>query len=377
MATFRESLRRFLADHHPGIPPRDRDERWAWQRRWAAHLVDEGWAGPSWPRRYGGMELSLDDQVAYHEEYAAAGVPRHPGVNLGTVGPTIILHGTDAQRERFLRPMLRADELWAQGFSEPDAGSDLRSLTTRAPRDGDDYVVSGHKVWSSDADRSHWLFALVRTGPPDGITYLLVDLESPGIEVRPLRDMTGSSGFCEVVLDRVRVPIANRVGEDGEGWRIARTSLGHERSAASVARAYSYRRTVDELHALARRLGRARDPVMRQRLADAEIGVRLLALNARRVLATVSAGGEPGPASSASRLFHALFEQRLHELAVDLTGADALLSARDPAAVDGGRWTWGFLRTRASTIGAGTAEVQRNTLAERVLGLPSEPAVGN
>ena len=366
-----KELAEFVRTHHPGRAPRDPAERLAWSRTWAATLYDHGWAGPAWPKQWGGLELPLAEQVRYHQVLAAAGVPMHPNPNLGTVGPTIILHGTDAQRERFLAPMLRGDELWAQGFSEPDAGSDLPSLTTRAERTGDGYVVTGTKVWSTIADVADWMFALVRTGPAGsgrcGISYLLVDLSSPGISIHPIRDMTGRSGFSEVRFDDVHVSFENLVGQENGGWAIARTSLGHERSAASAARAHRYERIVAELIALAPEA----DAVVRQRLADVWTRAKLLTLLSQRSLAAVLRDGDPGPASSVSRLFHARFEQQLHELAVELAGARGMLAASDAAAVERGRWTWGFLRTRASTIGAGTAEIQLTTIGERVLGLPS------
>lgn len=370
-------LRTFLRSHHPGPAPRGRDERLSWQQAWAATLFDAGWAGPAWPRRWGGMELGLLEQVAYHREVAAAGAPAHPCPNLGTIGPTLIVHGTDAQRARYLRPLLRGDELWAQGFSEPDAGSDLAALATTARRDGDHYEVTGTKVWSTMADRSHWLFALVRTGPPgsgrSGISYLLIDLRSPGVTVSPIRDLTGSAGFCEVRLDGVRVPLEQRVGAENGGWPIARTSLGHERSAASAARAHRYLEIVSELVSLAVERGRHREPTVRQQLAELHTLATILRIAASRALDTVLRDGQPGASSSTTRLFHALFEQRLHEVAVDVLGMHGALVGRGPDVVQGGRWTWGFLRTRASTIGAGTAEIQRTTIAERVLGLPREP----
>jgi alkylation response protein AidB-like acyl-CoA dehydrogenase len=378
LAHFRTELRAFLATNRPGRPPADRAARLHHEREWAALLADRGWAAPAWPRRWGGMELPVADQLVYHEEMARARVPTHPSPNSFIVGAAILRHGTDVQRERFLRPMLRGDELWCQGFSEPGAGSDLASLRTRAVRDGDAYTVTGQKLWTSRAADADWMFTLVRTGTAEagqeGISYLLVDMRSPGLSVRPLRDMTGGAFFAEVFLDGVRVPMANRVGDENQGWLITRTSLGHERSTSRVALAVRYRRVVDELIALARTLGRTGDPVVRQRLARIEIDVRLLVLTFARVAAAVAAGGEPGPASSVSRLFLAGFEQRLHELAVELTGAHGLLAAGDAHAVERGRWTWGLLKTRASTIGAGTAEIQRTTIAEQLLGLPREPA---
>lgn len=373
---FRSRVRAFLGANDPGRGPRDPAQRLAWQRDWAALLVEEGFAAPTWPKAWGGMDLPLADQVVYHEEFAQVRRPPHPGPGIFVVGPTIIKHGTDDQRKRFLRPALRGDLIWAQGFSEPEAGSDLPSLRTRAVLDGDDYVVSGQKIWITNARNADWLFALVRTGSQEarqhGISYLLIDLSSPGVTVRPLRDMTGGSSFSEIFFDEVRVPRADLVGEENNGWSIARTSLGHERSTAGVASAMRYRRIVDELYELAASLGRTDDAALRQRLAQVEVDVRLITLNNMRTLSTALAGNEPGAVSSIGRLMLAEFEKRLHELAVDLIGAPAMLAPRDPYSVQRGRWVTGFLATRASTIGAGTAEIQRNTLAEHVLGLPRD-----
>lgn len=373
---FREHLHGFLAAHHPGRRPKERGERLAWQKAWLATLFDAGYAGPSWPREYGGMELSFARQVIYQEEYAKARVPRPLGTGLGIAAPTIIKYGGAAQKERFLRPMLRGDEVWAQGYSEPGAGSDLSALRTAARRDGDDYVVDGQKVWTSAADIADILFTLVRTGPPEsgakGISYLLVDAHAPGVTVRPLRDLTGDAQFCEVFFDGVRVPVANRIGEENGGWPLVRTSLGHERAAGAMNQAALYRRVLDELIELARRRGATADPLVRDRLADLEMRVRIMRYTGTRTIADIMAKGEPGPASSTSRLFIATFEQDLHEFAVELLGAHGVLGRHDPHAVERGRWVWGFLRTRASTIGAGTAEIQRNTIAEKLLGLPRE-----
>lgn len=373
---FREHLHGFLAAHHPGRRPKERGERLAWQKAWLATLFDAGYAGPSWPCEYGGMELSFARQVIYQEEYARARVPRPLGTGLGIAAPTIIKYGSAAQKQRFLRPMLRGDEVWAQGYSEPGAGSDLSALRTAARRDGDDYVVDGQKVWTSAADIADILFTLVRTGPPEsgakGISYLLVDAHAPGVTVRPLRDLTGDAQFCEVFFDGVRVPVANRIGEENGGWPLVRTSLGHERAAGAMNQAALYRRVLDELIELARRRGATADPLVRDRLADLEMRVRIMRYTGTRTIADIMAKGEPGPASSTSRLFIATFEQDLHEFAVELLGAHGVLGRHDPHAVERGRWVWGFLRTRASTIGAGTAEIQRNTIAEKLLGLPRE-----
>jgi len=353
-------------------------ERFEWQRRWASDLASHGWAGPAWPREWGGMGLPLSDQVAYHEEMAHARLPGHPSSSVNIIGPTLIRHGTDEQRRRFLTPMLAADEIWCQGFSEPDAGSDLPSLTTRATRADDIYILTGHKVWTTNAMRADWMFALVRTGDQQarerGLTYLLVDMHAPGVEVRRLRDITGGYHFGEVFLTDVAVPATRRVGDEGDGWRIARTSLGLERSTAFVGNTIRYQRIMGELCDLAVTTGRSRDPILRQRLARLETMARLGAINGSRTVEHALRHGEVGPTSSVTRLLHSLLEQEIHEVAMDVIGAAGMLGRQDPGAVQGGRWVWGFLQTRASTIGAGTSEIQRNTIAEQVLGLPHEPA---
>ncbi|MCL2583334.1 MAG: acyl-CoA dehydrogenase family protein [Streptosporangiales bacterium] len=376
---FRRELSVFLASHHPGRPPKSatRKEIADWQRQWSATLYDHGFAGPSWPGAYGGMDLDLERQIAYYDAIARARVPRHPGNGPGIAGPTIITYGTPEQRERYLRPMLRGDEIWAQGFSEPEAGSDLPSLRTSARRDGGEYVVSGQKTWSSGADIADMMILLVRTGTREsrsrGITYLLVDLASPGITVRTIRDMAGGEHFCEVFFDDVRVPVANRVGEENGGWRVARASLGHERAARALSQAMLFRRVFDELVAVLKERGAFRDETARDRVAQLEIGVRIMTLSAQRTIDDIRRTGTPGAASSTSRLYQALLEQRLYELAMELLGPDALLTGKDPGAVQRGRWVRNYLSSRAATIGTGTAEIQRNTIAENVLGLPKEP----
>jgi acyl-CoA dehydrogenase len=344
-------------------------------RAWHAELVDHQLAAPGWPRAVGGLELPLADQLDYYRMTTDAGAPPHPCPLSFILAPTLIAHGTHEQKNRFLEPLLRADEFWCQGFSEPGAGSDLSSLSTRAVRDGDVYRVTGQKVWTSMADRAHWMFALVRTGsgekPSDGITYLLIPMNSPGITVRPLRDISGAAHFAEVFLDEVEVPVENRVGDEGAGWSIMRTSLGHERATAFLADEFKYRRTVDRVMDLivARQL--ADDPLVRQDVARLESGVRTIAANSARALAAVLRGEDPGGVASVNRLVKSEFEQHMHALALRAVGPYAALGSRAPDAVDNGRWTFGYLMSRATTIGAGTAEIQRNTIAESVLGLPS------
>ena len=376
---FRARLRDFLTSNHPGRPPKEPAEKIAWHKAWLATLFDAGFAGPSWPREYGGMALDFAKQVVYQEEFARARVPGPLGTGLGIAAPTIIKYGTAEQKERFLRPMLRGDSVWAQGYSEPEAGSDLQALRTTARRDGDEYVVNGQKVWNSSAEIADIIFTLVRTGTQDsrqnGISYLLVDAHAPGVTVRPLRDLTGDANFTEIFYEDVRVPVANRIGEENEGWTLVRTSLGHERSAGAMNQAAMYRRVLDELIQLVRERGITADPLVRDTLADLEIRVRLMRYSGMRTISDIAAKGEPGPASSTTRLFNVTFEQDLHEVAVELLGEYGALGRRDSLAVQRGRWVWGFLRTRASTIGAGTAEIQRNTIAEQVLGLPRDPAM--
>lgn len=377
--SFRRRLRSFIEEHHLGKPPRGKSDRLAWQKEWCALLADNGYAGPSWPTRYGGMDLPFGQQVVYAEELARARVPRQPGTGVIIAAPTIITYGTEEQKDRWLRPLLRADVVWAQAFSEPDAGSDLPSLRTRAVLDGDEYVVNGQKVWSSWAQGADALFALVRTGTVEsrdkGISYLIIDADSSGVEVRPITDISGVSEFCEITFDDVRVPVSNRIGDENGGWSIARTSLGHERAAGALNQARFYRRITDELIALARERDVSDHPIMRQRLAGIESDVRIMGYFGERTISEIIERGDVGPTSSVSRLLNSLVEQRLHETALDLTGSYGMLGRLDPEAVEGGRWAWGFLRTRASTIGAGTSEIQRNTIAERILGLPRDPTV--
>jgi alkylation response protein AidB-like acyl-CoA dehydrogenase len=349
-------------------------------RAWHAELVGHGLAAPGWPRSAGGLELPLADQLDYYRMTTDAGAPPHPCPLSFILAPTLIAHGTQQQKGRFLVPLLRADEFWCQGFSEPGAGSDLSSLSTRAVRDGDVYRVTGQKVWTTMADRADWMFALVRTGPPgrstDGITYLLIPMNSPGITVRPLRDISGATHFAEVFLDDVEVPVENRVGDEGAGWSIMRTSLGHERATAFLADEFKYRKTADRVIGLVVSRQLTDDPLVRQDVARLESGVRTIAANSARALAAVLRGEDPGGVASVNRLVKSEFEQDMHALALRAVGPYAALSSRAPDNVDNGRWTFGYLMSRATTIGAGTAEIQRNTIAESVLGLPSHRGEG-
>ena len=358
----------------------EKPDRIAVARAWHAELVDRGLAAPGWPREVGGLDLSLADQLDYYRMTTDAGAPPHPCPLSFILAPTLIAHGRREQKDRFLTPLLRADEFWCQGFSEPGAGSDLSSLSTRAVRDGDLYRVTGQKVWTTMADRADWMFALVRTGsgdkPSDGITYLLIPMKTPGITVRPLRDISGAAHFAEVFFDDVVVPVDNVVGDEGAGWSIMRTSLGHERATAFLADEFKYRRTVDRVIDLVVSQGLDEHPLVRQDVARLESGVRTIAANSARALAAVLRGEDPGGVASVNRLVKSEFEQHMHALALRAAGPYAALGSRAPDAVDNGRWTFGYLMSRATTIGAGTAEIQRNTIAESVLGLPSHRGEG-
>lgn len=375
---WRARLRQLLDDyrHEPQVV----GDRIHAARAWQSRLVDEKLAAPGWPKSVGGMELPLEEQLEYYRITTAAGVPPHPCPLSFIVAPTLIAHGTEQQKARFLEPLLRAEEFWCQGFSEPAAGSDLASLTTRAVRDNSAYRVTGHKVWTSMADRADWMFALVRTGPAgrgtDGITYLLIPMDTPGIEVRPLRDISGATHFAEVFLDDVKVAIEHRVGDEGNGWAIMRTSLGHERATAFLADEFKYRKTTDRVIALVRAQQLDADPMVRQAVARLEFGVRTIAANSARALDAVLRGEDPGGVASVNRLVKSEFEQHLHALALRTAGPHGALGSRASAAIDNGRWTFGYLMCRATTIGAGTAEIQRNAIAESVLGLPSHRGEG-
>ncbi|MCB8913461.1 acyl-CoA dehydrogenase family protein [Rhodococcus rhodochrous] len=377
---WRDRLATLLDDYRKRPRPATSRERFEAAKAWQSELVDAGLAAPGWPREVGGMELSLEDQLDYYRMTTRAGAPKHPCGLSFIVAPTIIVHGTQEQKDRFLEPLLRADEFWCQGFSEPGAGSDLASLSTRAVRDGDVYRVTGQKIWTTMADKADWIFALVRTGATgrgtSGITYLLIPMNSPGIEVRPLRDAAGGHHFAEVFFDDVEVPVSNRLGEEGGGWSIMRTSLGHERATAFLADEFRYRGTVDKVFKLAVEQGYANDPLIRQELAKVETNVRAIAANSARALDAVLRNEDPGGVASVNRLVKSEFEQHMHRLALRLTGSGALLNTRSEGVVEKGRWTYGYVMARAATIGAGTAEIQRNTIAENVLGLPSHRGEG-
>jgi alkylation response protein AidB-like acyl-CoA dehydrogenase len=374
-ARFREEVRAWidanlpdeLRGHRGGEARFDGPEVRAWSRA----LYDAGWVGISWPEAFGGRGLSPRFQALYLEEEARAEAPPHIGViGLGMAGPTIISRGTDAQKARYLQPLLAADEIWCQGFSEPGAGSDLAGVRTSARLDGDRFVVDGQKVWSSYAHIADFCILLARSDPDSdrhaGLTYLIVDMRAPGVEVRPLRQITGEAEFNEIFLSGVEVPLENVIGEIGGGWDVAMTTLLHERGTLAFALVARLEVQVRKLLALAR--DRGATPTQREAIAREWIRLQALRLTAYRSLSALERTGIPGPEGSILKLEWSEANQRITKLAVELLGADAQLLP--PNAPYGGHWTIQQLRSRGNTIEAGTSEILRNIVAERVLGLP-------
>jgi alkylation response protein AidB-like acyl-CoA dehydrogenase len=337
-----------------------------WGRDWSQKLGEAGYAALTWPKEYGGGGAPYSHQSILLEELAKAQAPGHIGViGLGMAGPTIIVHGTDGQKARFLPKILSAEEIWCQGFSEPGAGSDLASVRTRAERRDGHYVVNGQKVWSSYAHLADWCL-LITLSDPDaaryrGLTYLLVDMHSPGVEVRPLTQITGEAEFNEIFFQDVEVPLENVVGEPGQGWQVAMTTLMHERAALGFALSGQFEVAVGKLLELAR--GRDLDDRLRDLVAQTWIELQALKWTNYRALTRLVETGAPGPEASIPKLHWSEANQRLGKLALELLGPQAQL-------MDDGYWQWLQLRSRGNTIEAGTSEILRNIVAERVLGLP-------
>jgi len=385
-ARFRADVRRWLRANLPpgwGTPayrePATGAEKVAFAKSWQQTLFAGGWAGIAWPKEYGGRGAGIVEQLIFNEEYAAARAPDmiNLAVGLGLVGPTLIACGQPWQKERFLPTILRGDEIWCQGFSEPNAGSDLAALKTRAEIRGDELVVSGQKIWCSYAHHADWCILVVRTDPNapkhKGLTFALVDMKSPGITIRPLREMTGEAWFNEVFFDELHVPRANVVGEINRGWDVVITTLSHERGAAAPHTRLQIERKL--LAELAQRTARnggsaAADPLVRQRLAQSWIEVEILRVTAYRNISVMLRSGMPGPQGSILKLFWSELDQRMKDTAVEILGAAGLLLEDSPRTVDRGFWSHDLLWSRAATIYAGTSEVQRNIIAQRVLGLP-------
>jgi alkylation response protein AidB-like acyl-CoA dehydrogenase len=383
---FRRTVRTWLESHLPagwGTPayraPETPAEQVAFARWWQHTLHDGGWAGITWPTDYGGRGAGIIEQLLYNEEYARLRAPDILSLKIGLnlVGPTVMACGTPAQKTRFLPRVLRGQDIWCQGFSEPNAGSDLASVKTRAELRGDDFVVTGQKTWTSVAQHADWCILVTRTsfdGPKHkGLTFLLVDMKSPGITIRPLREITGDAWFNEVFFDEVRVPRDNLVGEINGGWNVVLTTLAHERAGTTPhVRLHAEQQRLAALARSTMRNGRsaAADPLVRQKIAQSAIETAVLRYTAYRNVTMVQRTGQPGPEGSVLKIFWSELEQRLKETACEVLGPYGLLPKGEARAVDDGLWCYELLWSRAATIYAGTSEVQRNIIATRVLGLP-------
>jgi alkylation response protein AidB-like acyl-CoA dehydrogenase len=365
---FRDEIRAWLEENHPGPSPGGGDQaQFEFEREWQRTLHAGGWAGISWPKEFGGRGATLIEQAIFGEEMGRAKAPRPANV-LGLVmgGPVVIAHGTEEQKERFLEPILSAEEIWCQGFSEPESGSDLASLKTKAVRENGGWRVTGQKVWTTFAHEAKWCMLLARSDQDapkhKGLTYFICDMEQDAVEVRPLRQITGESEFNELFIEDAYVPDENRIGDEGNGWMVAITTLMHERAGLGGSAALSLAITLDELIELAKERGIADDPIIRQRVAELKMSIEALRLGAMRALTEQMKFGVPGPEGSLAKLQWSSTNQALTELAVDIGGDDAL-ELDSP-------WAYRYLRSRANSIEGGTSDVLKNIVAERVLGLP-------
>jgi len=385
---FRDSVRTWLAEHLVGESAElgsgndlGEGHELVVRRAWERELADGGWVGIGWPEQFGGRDLPLTQQMIFNEEYARAGGPARTGFfGEQLLGPTLMMFGTEAQKERFLPPILRADEYWCQGFSEPDAGSDLANVKTTAVLDGDEWVINGQKVWTSLGHIADWIFVVCRTDSTgskkhEGISFLLCPIHQPGVELRPITQITGTAEFNEVFFSDAHTPADMVVGPIGQGWKVVMATLGFERGTAFLAQQLRFAEEYKKVAAYARERGHADDPIIRQRLADAFIGLEIMRLTGLRTVTKIIRGGQPGPESSIGKLHWSKWHQRLGELEMDLMGADGQVLADD---ADPDRrhadFQYTFQFSRSHTIYAGSSEIQRNIVGERVLGLPREPS---
>ena len=345
------------------------------RRQWQRKLYTAGYLGMDWPRGWGGRGATQVEKAIFEEESARADAPQIVNfLGIGLLGPALIHHGSEAQRRRFIPPMLAADEIWCQGFSEPDAGSDLAALRTSATLDGDDFVLNGQKIWTTFGPWADWIFVLARTDSEDrhgGISFILCKLDTPGVTVRSLRQITGESEFGEVFFEDARVSRENVVGQIGEGWRIAMTVLAYERGAMSLALAASYGQDVEALAATCHTLGRTGSAV-REKLGWLVVENEVMRANGLRTLANLADGKVPGPESSFEKLYWSEFDKRFRETALDLLGPGGTVLRSSAVACTDVDWAREFLWSRAGTIYSGSSEIQRNIIAKRVLNLPTE-----
>jgi alkylation response protein AidB-like acyl-CoA dehydrogenase len=383
---FRKRVRAWLEVNIPedwtkfGLSEVPRPEAYAFLRKWQATLYDAGFIGITWPKEYGGQGLTFVEEMILHQEMALQKAPPMLNVlGVGMAGPTIIAYGTEEQKKRYPAKILSCEEIWCQGYSEPNAGSDLASLQTRAVKDGDHWIINGQKVWTSLAHIADWMMLLARTDPEapkhKGITYFLLDMKTPGVTVKPLKQLTGDAEFNEVFFDNVRVPASGVLGGVNNGWAVGLTTLMYERLALGFGLQVRLRIAVDQLVGMARRMeknGRplTKDPVMRQKLAQLWIDTESLKYTGARAVTRLLKGELPGPEASTGKMMWVETHQRLQELAMEIQGPYSQLARGAAAAVDGGLWQYSFLRSRANSIEGGTTEIQKNIIAERVLGLP-------
>ena len=383
---FRERVRSWLEANVPaewtslGSTEVPRADAYELIRRWQRRLFEGGFIGLTWPRQYGGQGLTFVEEMILHEELALQKAP--PILNIlgvGMAGPTIIAYGTEEQKQRYPAKILSCEEIWCQGYSEPNAGSDLAALQTRAVKDGDHWVVNGQKVWTSLAHVADWMMLLARTDPDaprhKGLTYFLLDMHAQGVTVKPLKQLTGDAEFNEVFFDNVRVPERQVLGEVGNGWAVGLTTLMYERLALGFGLQVRLRIALESLVEMGRRVektGRAvtRDPLLRQKLAQLWIDTEALKYTGARAITKLLRGELPGPEASAGKMGWVETHQRLQELAMEIEGPYSQLMRGSDRAIDGGVWQYGFLRSRANSIEGGTTEIQKNIIGERVLGLP-------
>ncbi|MFZ2051859.1 MAG: acyl-CoA dehydrogenase family protein [Solirubrobacteraceae bacterium] len=365
---FRDELVAWLAANLPGAEPAgDEDAHFDWRRQWQRRLHEGGFAAVHWPAQYGGRSASVVESAIFFEELGRCGAPLPANVlGLLLAGPTIMLWGSEEQKERYLPPILSGEEIWCQGFSEPDAGSDLASLKTKAVRDGEGWRISGQKVWTSIAQHSKWCMLLARSdmqaAKHKGLTYFLLDMQQEGVTVRPLRQITGESEFNELFLDGALVPQENVLGGEGNGWKVALTTLMNERAGLAFFLQVRMRQLLDRLIEQARQRGRLDDPLLVDRLVGLHMRCEALRLTAYRGLTAIEKYGQPGPEGSLTKWMWSQANQELCQLAVQALGPQALR--------EGDQWAYELLRSRGNTIEGGTTEILKNIVAERVLGLP-------
>jgi alkylation response protein AidB-like acyl-CoA dehydrogenase len=365
---FRDELRIWLGANGPGPEPEgDEDAHYAWRRNFQRELAGGGWAAVHWPVEFGGRGATLMESAIFFEELGRSGSPLPANVlGLLLAGPTIMTWGTPDQKERHLTPILTAEEIWCQGFSEPDAGSDLASLKTRAVKENGDWIVSGQKVWTSGAQYSKWCMLVARTDPDapkhKGLTYFLMDMEQEGVQVVPLRQITGEPEFNELFIDGARIPDENVLGGVGNGWKVALTTLMNERAGLGFFLQVRLRQLLDHLIEEAAGRGLLEDPVIAERLGELHLKAEVLRLTGYRGLTAVQKYGQPGPEGSLTKWMWSETNQQLTQFAADLLGPDALVA--------GSPWSYELLRARGNSIEGGTTEVLKNIVAERVLGLP-------